>query len=233
MSSEFLTQLLMVIGIDIILGGDNAIVVALACRNLPPHLRNKAIVLGILLAIAARGVLTLVAVELLAIPYLMSIGGILLLWIAYRLLVSAEEEHSISSKPRVRDAIKTIVVADIVMGFDNVLAIAGVAQGNGLIALIGLVISVPIIIWGSKIILFLMKKFPFIIYIGSAILVYTAAKMILHEQVIQEWIHSLGLSNGMFIYLLIAFILFIGWAINHIKGIEFFHTLRFSRNKKQ
>ncbi|WP_096189383.1 TerC family protein [Evansella halocellulosilytica] len=231
MSSEFITSLLMIIGIDIILGGDNAIVVALACRNLPPHLRNKAIVAGILLAIAARGILTLLAVQLLTIPYLMTIGGILLLWIAYKLLVSAEEEHNISSKPRISDAIKTIVIADIVMGFDNVLAIAGVAQGNGLIALIGLLISVPIIIWGSKIILYFMKKFPFIVYIGAAILIYTSAKMILHEAAVKLAIESVGISTNAFIFLLVIFVLLLGWIMNHIKGIEIFHILRFRKKK--
>ncbi|MDQ0255399.1 YjbE family integral membrane protein [Evansella vedderi] len=230
MSSEFIISLLTIIGIDIILGGDNAIVVALACRKLPPHLRNKAIILGIMLAIAARGVLTLVAVHLLTIPYLMSIGGILLLWIAFRLLTGTEEEHQITSEAKFSDAIKTIVIADVVMGFDNVLAVAGAANGNGFLVLLGLLISVPIIIWGSKLILYLMNKFPFIIYIGAGILVYTAAKMILHEDIIAEKLQLINLNNSVFTLALVIMVLFSGWFFNHVKGIQWFH---FSRNNRK
>lgn len=224
MSSEFLISLLTIIGIDIVLGGDNAIVVALACRNLPPHLRNKAIILGILLAIAARGALTLVAVHLLTIPYLMSIGGILLLWIAFRLLTGNEEEHAISSEGKIGDAIKTIVIADVVMGFDNVLAVAGAANGNTVLVLIGLLVSVPIIIWGSKLILYLMNKFPIIIYIGAGILVFTAARMILHEQFVMTTLYDMGLNNSIFTIILIAVILGAGWAYNQVKDIQWFHS---------
>ncbi|MCD8508555.1 MAG: TerC family protein [Bacillus sp. (in: Bacteria)] len=224
MSSEFIISLLTIIGIDIVLGGDNAIVVALACRNLPPHLRNKAIILGILLAIVARGALTLVAVHLLAIPYLMSIGGILLLWIAFNLLTGNEEEHTISSEGKMSDAIKTIVVADVVMGFDNVLAVAGAANGNTILVLIGLLVSVPIIIWGSKLILYLMNKFPLIIYIGSGILVFTAARMILHEQLVLTTVNEMGFSNSFFTIILIVTILTAGWAYNKVKAVQWFHS---------
>ncbi|MFA9555809.1 TerC family protein [Evansella sp. AB-rgal1] len=226
MSSEFLISLFTIIGIDIILGGDNAIVVALACRQLPPHLRNKAIIAGILLAIAARGILTIIAVQLLAIPYLMSIGGILLLWIAYRLLTVTEDEHNISGEGKISDAIKTIVIADVVMGFDNVLAVAGAANGNTALVLIGLLVSVPIIIWGSKLILFLMNKYSFIIYIGAGILVYTSSNMMLHEVKIMEFINDIGLTKTSFTILLVLFVLFGGWLYNHIKGIQWFHTFR-------
>lgn len=224
LSSEFIISLLTIIGIDIVLGGDNAIVVALACRNLPPHLRNKAIILGILLAIVARGALTLVAVHLLAIPYLMSIGGILLLWIAFNLLTGNEEEHTISSEGKMSDAIKTIVVADVVMGFDNVLAVAGAANGNTILVLIGLLVSVPIIIWGSKLILYLMNKFPLIIYIGSGILVFTAARMILHEQLVLTTVNEMGFSNSFFTIILIVTILTAGWAYNKVKAVQWFHS---------
>ncbi|ADU31155.1 TerC family protein [Evansella cellulosilytica] len=214
MSSEFIISLLTIIGIDIILGGDNAIVVALACRKLPPHLRNKAIIAGIMLAIAARAILTLVAVQLLAIPYLMSIGGILLLWIAFKLMTNTEEDHDIRGEAKVSDAIKTIVVADVVMGFDNVLAVAGAANGNGVLVLIGLLVSVPIIIWGSKLILYLMTKFSFIIYIGASILVYTAAKMILHEAAVSDFIDRVGVNATMFTILLVVLTLLGGWLYN-------------------
>ncbi|MBU9713275.1 TerC family protein [Evansella tamaricis] len=226
MSSEFVLSLLTIIGIDIILGGDNAIVVALACRKLPPHLRNKAIVAGILLAIIARALLTIVAVKLLAIPYLMTIGGILLLWIAFRLLTNSEEEHSISSEAKVSDAIKTIVVADVVMGFDNVLAVAGASQGNIVLVFLGLLISIPIIIWGSKIILYLMNKFSFIIYIGSGILVYTSGRMILHEPKVMEIVSDIGINSTLFLMILVLIVLFGSWVFNQVKGIQWFHTYR-------
>lgn len=180
---EFLIPLLTIIGIDIILGGDNAIVVALACRNLPEKIRNKAIILGIGLAIAARISMTLIAVYLLQIPLLMAIGGALLLYISYHLLTDIGENRDIEGKTTMFAAIKTIIIADIIMGFDNVLAVAGAAHGNNTLVIIGLLVSVPIIIWGSKLILYAIEKFPVIIYIGAAILTYTATKMIVHDPV--------------------------------------------------
>lgn len=226
MSSEFLIPLLTIIGIDIVLGGDNAIVVALACRNLPAHVRNKAMIGGILLAIVARALLTLIAVQLLAIPYSMPIGGAILLWIAFRLLTVKEEEHNISGESRVFDAIKTIVIADVVMGFDNVLAVAGAANGNQLLVVLGLLISVPIIIWGSKLILFLMNKYSFIIYMGAGILVYTSAKMILKEDLIVDYMGYIGLNGTIFTGLLIALILIGGWLYNHFKTVQVFPIFR-------
>ncbi|PYZ93500.1 hypothetical protein CR194_10035 [Salipaludibacillus keqinensis] len=220
MSSELLWTLLTIIGIDIVLGGDNAIVVALACRNLPDHLRNKAIFLGILFAVVARGTLTVIAVQLLAVPYLMPIGGLFLVWIAFRLLKSSEDHTSLTTHTKVSEAIKTIVLADVVMGFDNVIAVAGAADGNATLVLAGLIISVPIIIWGSKIILYLMNKFPLIIYIGAAILLYTAGKMILHEQDIVMFFQDHLFPVSYFIPALIVISLTIAWLNNKIKGFE-------------
>lgn len=213
--------LLTIIGIDIILGGDNAIVVALACRNLPIHLRNKAMILGIILAVIARASLTLIAVQLLSIPFLMPIGGIFLIWIAFRLLDANDDHSSFAETSKVSDAIKTIVIADVVMGFDNVIAIAGASNGNIALVVTGLIISVPIIIWGSKIILFLMKKFPIIIYLGSAILLYTAGKMILHEQAIIKLIQESFFPINYFIPMLITVCLLFFWLNEKIKGFQF------------
>lgn len=213
--------LLTIIGIDIILGGDNAIVVALACRNLPIHLRNKAMILGIILAVIARASLTLIAVQLLSIPFLMPIGGIFLIWIAFRLLNANDNHSSFGENSKVSDAIKTIVIADVVMGFDNVIAIAGASNGNIALVVTGLIISVPIIIWGSKIILFLMKKFPIIIYLGSAILLYTAGKMILHEQAIIKLIQESFFPINYFIPMLITVCLLFFWLNEKIKGFQF------------
>ena len=226
MSSDFFISLLTIIGIDLILGGDNAIVVALACRNLPDQIKNKAMIAGITLAIVTRGALTLVAVQLLEIPFAMTIGGIVLLWIAFRLLTNNDQEHEINSDYSFLNAIKTIVIADLVMGFDNVIAVAGAANGNSLLVFLGLLISVPIIIWGSKLILFLMNKYEFIIYIGAGILVYTSAKMILHQESISQTIHHLGLSSLMFTFLLIIAILSCGWLYNQWKLGELSYIFR-------
>ncbi|UTR15352.1 TerC family protein [Salipaludibacillus sp. LMS25] len=220
MTTETIWALLTIIGIDIVLGGDNAIVVAMACRRLPKNLRNKAIVLGIMLAVLARGILTILAVHLLAIPYLMGIGGVFLVWIAFRLINTENNHSSIHSSYTISDAIKTIVIADVVMGFDNVLAVAGASQGNSLLVLTGLIISIPIIIWGSKIILYLMTRFPLIIYIGAAVLLFTAGKMILHEHLVQAFLQNSLLSPNMFLFSLVGGGLLVAWLSHHINGLQ-------------
>ncbi|MFC3884405.1 TerC family protein [Bacillus songklensis] len=183
MDLELLSAVLLIIGIDIVLGGDNAIVIALASRNLPEQQRNKAIFLGTGLAIVVRIILTILAVYLLTIPFLQLIGGLLLIMIAFKLLVDEEDDTSnIKAGATLGAAVKTIVFADIVMGLDNVIAVAGAAHGNILLVVIGLLVSVPIIIWGSKIILHFMERVPSLVYIGAGILAYTAGKMITHEK---------------------------------------------------
>lgn len=189
MSWDMLEPILIIIGIDIILGGDNAVVIALASRNLPDHQRNKAIIIGTFLAIVARILLTTVALYLLQIPFLQLIGGLFLLHIAMKLLTDTEEEMDIKAGNHLFSAVKTIVFADIVMGFDNVLAIAGASHDNVLLVVMGLLVSVPIIVWGSKFILVLMDKFPFFIYFGAGLLAFTASEMIIEDQTILEWIH--------------------------------------------
>lgn len=183
MDFDFLMSILMIVGIDIVLGGDNAIVIALASRNLPENQRNRAIFLGTGLAIIVRILLTVIAVYLLAIPFLQLIGAILLLFISYNLLTGEGEDLSkIQASPTLTAAVRTIVFADIVMGFDNVLAVAGAAHGNIILVVLGLIVSIPIIIWGSKLILVLMEKFSVLVYVGSGILAYTAGKMATHEE---------------------------------------------------
>ncbi len=172
----------MIIGIDLILGGDNAIVIAMACRNLPEKQRSKAIIFGTILAVFCRILLTIMAVYLLQIPFLKLAGGIFLLYIAFSFITGNEDDPSINSYQSLGKAIQTIVLADLVMGFDNVIAIAGAANGHFELVLFGLVISIPIIVWGSHIILLLMNRFPIIIYAGGGILAYTAGKMIAHEK---------------------------------------------------
>ncbi|WP_257349142.1 TerC family protein [Pseudalkalibacillus decolorationis] len=216
--SEFLVALLSIIAIDIVLGGDNAIVIALASRNLPDHQRNKAIFIGTGLAIAVRVLLTIVAVYLLKIPFLMLIGGLLLVYIAYNLLADDNHDADIKGGTTLVEAIRTIVVADVVMGVDNVLAIAGAAHGNILLVIIGLLVSVPIIIWGSKLILHFMEKYPSIIYIGAAILGFTSAGMIMEEEVVHNWIgDNFGLKLLIYI-VVIGGILLAGWFTKRSKA---------------
>lgn len=210
---EMISALLLIIGIDIILGGDNAVVIALASRNLPLEQRKKAIFLGTTAAIAVRVLATVAAAFLLKIPYLYLIGGLLLVWISYKLLVDDDSgEKEIKPGENLYQAIKTIVIADILMGLDNVLAIAGAAKGNVFLIILGLLISIPIMIWGSQLILKAMARFPWILYVGSGILAWTAAKMITHEPVVARLFGSPWLVYG-FSVLLVAAVLFIGYKV--------------------
>lgn len=208
MDLELLTQILIIIGIDIVLGGDNAIVIALACRNLPVDKRNKAIFLGTGLAIVVRIALTVLAVYLLMIPYLQLIGGLFLVYIAYNLLTEeGDDVNKIRGGATLFQAVRTIVVADLVMGFDNVLAVAGAAGGKIILVVAGLLISIPIIVWGSKIILKFMERFPIIIYIGAGILALTAGKMITHEERIQPFLELISYSNYIIPFITIVLVL--------------------------
>ncbi|WP_026105010.1 TerC family protein [Halalkalibacterium ligniniphilum] len=211
MEWDFLLSLFTIIGVDIILGGDNAIVVALACRHLPAHQRNKAMIIGIGLALIIRIGLTLITVKLLAIPFLLGIAGALLIYIAYHLLIEQEKNQTITSPTNLWTAIKTIVIADFVMGFDNVIAVAGAAHGNIILVIIGLFVSVSIIIWGSKLILKLFDHYPLVIYIGAGILAFTAARMITHELMFAPLFSQQPMLAFFFQILVITFVLLSGW----------------------
>jgi YjbE family integral membrane protein len=179
------SALLAIILIDLVLAGDNAIVIALAARNLPPQLQKKAILWGTVGAIAVRTAMTLVVVWLLKIPGLMLICGLGLLWIAYKLLVdTGGDEHNGPAATTFMGAMKTIVIADALMGVDNVLGVAGAANGNMTLVVLGLLISVPIVVYGSQLVLKLVERFPIIIQLGAAVLAFTAAKMIIGEKLL-------------------------------------------------
>ncbi|MES2536581.1 MAG: TerC family protein [Pseudomonadota bacterium] len=185
-----------IILIDILLGGDNAIVIALACRNLPPHLRTKGILWGTAGAIGARIVLIAFAVTLLNLPYIKLLGGLLLFWIGVKLLADNDGSHGeIAASDRLMSAIKTIVVADLVMSVDNVIAVASVAEqagGDHQLALVifGILVSIPIIVWGSTVVLKLMAKFPIIITLGAALLGYLAGGMIFTDAGLAPWLSA-------------------------------------------
>ena len=180
---QFWADVLKIIMIDLLLSGDNAVVIALACRNLPPHQRRKGILFGVGGAIGLRIVLTFFAVSLLALPYLKLVGAVLLLWIGIKLILP-EEEHdasSIKADTRLFGAIKTIIIADFVMSLDNVLGVAAAAKGNVSLLVFGLLISIPMIAWSSQLVLKLIDRFPFIIYAGGALLGYVAGEMLVSE----------------------------------------------------
>lgn len=186
--SAFFSSLLLIITINLVLSGDNAVVIAIACRKLPFEQRKRAILWGTFLAIIVRVIATILAVYLLKIPYVYMIGGIILLWISYNLLREDEREEAINSSEDLVQAVKTIVVADVMMGLDNVLAIAGAAKGDVVLIVMGLLISVPLMIFGSQLILRAMERFEWLVYVGSGVLAVTAANMILMEDAMHAWI---------------------------------------------
>ena len=220
LSTEFFSALLAIVIIDLVLAGDNAIVIALAARNLPPHLRGKAVAWGTIGAIVVRSAMTLIVVWLLNIPGLLLVGGALLLWIAYKLLLPQEEGedgHGVTPVTGFWAAMKTIIVADAVMGLDNVLAVAGAAQGSFLLVVLGLLISIPIVIWGSQLILKYVQRYPVIIYIGAAVLLWTAVKMMTSEPFIKDYVAMAGNFVALFYVATILGVLGAGFWANHGK----------------
>ena len=214
--TQFLTALLAIVVIDIVLAGDNAIVIALAARSLPPHLRKRAIVWGAVGAVAVRSLMTVIVVWLLKVPGLMLAGGLALVWIGYRLLLPDADKGE-SHEPAATTfwgAMRTIVIADAVMGLDNVLAVAGAAHGSYLLVVAGLVISVPIVVWGSTIVLKLVDRFPGIVYLGAAVLLWTAVKMIDSEPLLRDWLQAAPVVVALS-YLIIPLVLWIGFVRNH------------------
>jgi YjbE family integral membrane protein len=189
-SAPWWSALLAIILIDLVLAGDNAIVIALAARRLPQHLQKKAIVWGTVGAIVVRTVMTVGVVWLLKIPGLMLVGGLGLLWIAYKLLADQNhgdgDEHSVGAST-FWGAMRTIVIADALMGVDNVLGVAGASHGAFDLVVIGLLISVPIVVFGSTLVLKLVERFPIIIHLGAGVLAFTAAKMIVNEGLLSNF----------------------------------------------
>jgi YjbE family integral membrane protein len=183
---------LQIVLINVLLSGDNAIVIAMASGQLPPHQRKRAIWWGTLAAVGLRIIITLVAIKLLQIPYLQAAGAILLLYIAVKLLADAgsgHDGHTVKKAGNLGQAVWTIVTADFIMSLDNVLAIAAIANGDLILILLGIAISIPMIIWGSQMLGVLLQKFPALSYIGAALLGYAAGDMLMHDP---------GLNNLLF-----------------------------------
>lgn len=212
-SPEFWGALVSIIFIDLVLAGDNAIVIGMAARRLSPAQQKKAIFWGMFGAIAIRIVATVIVVELLKVPGLQLVGGLLLCWIAYKLLIQEDEHGEIKAKDSLWAAVQTIIIADAAMGLDNVIAVAGAAHGDPLLVIIGLLISVPIVVWGSTLFIKLINRYPYVIYLGSGILAYTAAKMITHEKLLHGFFEAPA-AYWSFIVVVVAAILALGRFVN-------------------
>lgn len=212
LSPAWFSALAAIILIDLVLAGDNAIVIALAARSLPPPLRKKAIVWGTVGAVVVRSAMTLVVVWLLKIPGLMLVGGLGLVWIAYKLLAPQEghDEHG-PMATTFWGAMKTIVVADALMGVDNVLGVAGAAHGSFDLVVIGLLVSVPIVVWGSSVVLKLVDRFSVITYVGAGVLAFTAGKMIVSEPLLDDVFDPHLLARLATYTVLVAGVLGGGW----------------------
>jgi YjbE family integral membrane protein len=197
--------------IDILLGGDNAVVIALACRNLPEQQRRRGIFWGVFGAVGLRTVLTFFAVALLAMPYLKIAGGILLFWIGIKLILPENDDggHEVAASTSLWGAVKTIIVADLVMSLDNVIAVAAAAKDEMMLIVFGLLISIPIIVWCSQLVLKLMERFPVIITLGGALLGYIAGDMMARDFAVVDWIgmhaawlneyHAAGIFGAIFV----------------------------------
>lgn len=190
-SPQFWLAVLQIIAIDIVLGGDNAVVIALACRRLPEQQRKLGIFWGVFGAIVLRVVLIFFALSLLTMPYLKIIGAALLVWIGIKLLQPEPEgTHEIDASTTLIGAIKTIIVADAVMSLDNVIAIAGAAKDDIGLVIFGLVVSVPIIVWGSQMVMKVMDRYPITIAIGAGLLGWIAGDMAVTDVVTKEWVST-------------------------------------------
>jgi YjbE family integral membrane protein len=197
-SPVFWLAVLQIIAIDILLGGDNAVVIALACRKLPQAQRNKGIFWGVFGAIGLRVALIYFALQLLAIPYLKMVGGLLLFWIGIKLVLPEHEDAhgNVQGNSTLLGAIKTIIVADAVMSVDNVIAVAGAAHGSIILVVFGITVSIPIVVWGSKLVLALMDRFPLLITAGGALLGWIGGGMLLTDPALPSgWRESVPYSS--------------------------------------
>ncbi|WP_423458073.1 TerC family protein [Ottowia sp. VDI28] len=211
---DFWIGLVKIVWINIILSGDNAVVIALAARSLPPAQQKKAVFFGSGAAVVLRIVLTVVAAKLLALPYLQIIGGLLLLWIGVQLLGEEDEDDGENKQQgNLMTAIRTILIADLVMSLDNVIAVAAAAQGNMLLLILGLAISIPLVIFGSTLMIKLMERFPIIVVLGAALIGWVAGETIASDTALKgvlgsaAWVHYAAAIVGAVLVLLIGKVL--------------------------
>ncbi len=219
LNTSFLAALLEIMLVNIVLSGDNAVVIAMAARNLPPQHQKQAILWGSGGAIVLRVGLTIVAVQLLKIPFLQFLGGLLLVWIAVQLLVEQEEQEGAHhAHGDLMGAVKTILIADVVMSLDNTLAIAGVAKGNWTLLIVGLALSIPLIVAGSALIMKIMDRFPVVVYVGAALIAWTAGEMMDSDQAVQPFLPEVFHGTLYLPLLLTLLVIGYGWWSNASKG---------------
>ena len=189
-SPQFWVAALEIIVINILLSGDNAVVIALACRNLPPHQRRWGIIWGAAGAVVLRIILTFFAVSLLKLPYLNLIGGVLLVWIGIKLISDEDSDgHDVMAADRLMVAIRTIIVADLVMSLDNVIGVAGAAKGSVLLIVFGLLVSIPLVVVGAQLIMKLIERFPILVIAGGGLLGFVAGEMMVADTAVAPWIN--------------------------------------------
>ena len=219
MGMEFLVALMQIMMVNIVLSGDNAVVIALAARNLPAKQQKLAILWGSGGAIVLRVILTVAVVVLLQIPFLQFAGALLLIWIAVKLLIEEDEsEGHHHAHDNLLGAVKTILVADVVMSLDNTLAIAGVAKGDWTLLISGLVLSIPLIVFGSTLIMKMIERFPVIVYIGAGLIAYTAGEMIDSDAAVQPYLPHVFHGTPYLGILLVAGVIAYGWWYNNTRG---------------
>jgi YjbE family integral membrane protein len=201
---DFWIGLVKIVWINIILSGDNAVVIALAARSLPPHQQKKAVFWGSAAAVVLRIALTVVAVQLMALPYLQIVGGLLLLYIGVQLLAEEddEEEGEVKEYGSLMAAVRTILIADLIMSLDNVIAVAAAAQGSMLLLVLGLAISIPLVIFGSTLMIKLMERFPIIVTLGAGLIGWVGGETIASDNVFtafreaNHWVHYAAAAAG-------------------------------------
>ena len=189
-TAHFWTGLMTIIWVNIILSGDNAVVIALAALSLPKHQQGKAVFWGAGAAVVLRIILTIIAVEMLKISFLKIIGGLLLFWIAVKLLMSEDGDANVKSSDNLIQAIKIILIADLVMSLDNVVAVAAAAKGSILLLVLGLAISIPLVIFGATILMKLMERYPIIVIIGAALIGSVAGELLVTDPVLLDWVKA-------------------------------------------
>lgn len=190
MEADFIAKIASIVLIDLVLSGDNAVVIGMAARSLPADARKRAIVLGGLGAVVLRVTFTILAALLLDIPLLRAIGGVLLLWIAYKLVRPHADAHNVSEASSLAAAVQTIILADFVMSLDNILAVGGASEGHMGLLIFGLLFSIPILMLGSELVARVLGRLPILLYVGVVVLVFTATRMILHDDVVKEIYHA-------------------------------------------
>src|SRR4051812_9415787 len=193
-TQAFWLGLLKIIGVNVILSGDNAVVIALAARSLPPAQQKKAVFWGAGAAILLRILLTLFAVALLTLPWLKLVGSLLLFWIGVKLLIPEDGDDNIQASEHLVTAIKTILIADLVMSLDNVIAVAAAASGSVVLLVLGLAISIPLVIFGATLLIKLMERYPIIITAGAGLIGWVAGEMLVADVALKGWLSGLGVQ---------------------------------------